>query len=110
VGSGRQYTSWIALDDAVAVIRFAIENPALEGPVNAVAPNPVTGAEFARTLGRVLGRPAVLPAPAFALRLAFGREMADEVLLASQRVVPRRLLDSGFVFRYPALENALRGV
>ncbi len=97
---------WIALADLIAAVRFVLVNENLVGPINIVAPNPVTSAEFARALGRVVHRPAFLPAPAFALRLAFG-DMADEALLASARVVPKRLLDAGFVFRYPQIEEAL---
>jgi uncharacterized protein len=108
LGNGRQYMSWIALDDVVGTIQHALGAEALEGPVNTASPNPVTNREFARTLGRVLGRPAVLPAPAFALRLAFG-ELGDE-LLGGQRVNPRRLLASGYEFRYPQLEEALLGM
>ena len=107
VGSGEQYMSWIALDDLVGAVDHAIRTASLEGPVNAVAPRPVTNREFAKTLGRVLGRPAVLPAPAFAVRLVLG-EMADELLLASARVAPERLLLSGYAFRHPELEGALR--
>ncbi|MGE5188876.1 MAG: TIGR01777 family oxidoreductase [Gemmatimonadota bacterium] len=107
VGSGDQYMSWIALDDLVGVVDHAIRTPSLEGPVNAVSPRPVTNREFAKILGRVLGRPAVLPAPAFAVRLILG-EMADDLLLASARVVPERLLLSGYAFRHPELEGALR--
>jgi len=107
LGSGTQYWSWIALDDMVAVIQRALAQPTLAGGVNAVSPHPVTNAEFTRTLAGVLGRPAFLPVPAFALRLVFG-EMADEALLASGRAVPARLLADGFVFRYPTLEAALR--
>ncbi len=109
LGDGRQYMSWIALDDAVGAIRHALEADALEGPANAVAPDPVTNREFTKTLGRVLGRPAFLPLPAFVLRLAFS-EMADEMLLASARVEPARLLASGYEFRFPELEGALRHV
>jgi NAD dependent epimerase/dehydratase family enzyme len=98
--------SWISLDDLVAVISFALLKETLRGPVNAVAPNPVTNHEFTKTLGRVLRRPTVFPMPAFAARLAFG-EMADGLLLASTRVVAKRLLDSGFRFRFPDLESAL---
>ncbi len=107
VGSGEQYVSWIALDDLVGAVAHAIRTESLEGPVNAVAPRPVTNREFAKTLARVLGRPAVLPAPAFAVRLLLG-EMADELLLASARVEPDRLLLSGYAFRHPELEGALR--
>jgi hypothetical protein len=109
VGPGTQYMSWIALDDLVGAIRHVIGHDDVAGPVNAVAPGPVTNAELTRTLARVLRRPAVLPAPAFALRLAFG-EMADAALLASTRVRPARLLASGYRFRFPELEGALRHV
>jgi uncharacterized protein len=106
IGSGHQYMSWISLDDLVAVISFALLKETLRGPVNAVAPNPVTNHEFTKTLGRVLRRPTVFPMPAFAARLAFG-EMADGLLLASTRVEPKRLMDAGFRFRFPELEAAL---
>ena len=107
VGDGRQWLSWIALDDAVAAICFALSDPRCAGPVNVVAPVPVTNAEFAATLGRVLRRPAVLPVPAWMLRLVFGR-LADETLLASTRVVPAKLLEAGCGFRHATLEAALR--
>jgi uncharacterized protein (TIGR01777 family) len=105
VGSGRQWWSWIAIDDLVRGIRFALEG-SLAGPVNAVSPNPVTNLQFAKTLGRTLGRPAVFPFPAFAARAIFG-EMAEEALLTGQRALPARLLDAGFAFDYPALGPAL---
>jgi hypothetical protein len=108
VGNGRQYVSWVALDDVVGAIEFALGNERLAGPANVSAPQPVTNAEYARTLGRVLGRPAVLPAPAPALRLVLG-EFSGE-LLGGQRVLPDRLLEEGFEFRYPELEGALRHV
>jgi uncharacterized protein (TIGR01777 family) len=107
IGDGSQYMSWIALDDLVKIIEFALVDDALSGAVNAVAPTPVTNAEFGRTLGRVLGRPAVLPTPKLALRLAMG-EMANELLLSSTRVLPHRLQDAGFTFTHPTLESALR--
>jgi hypothetical protein len=107
LGSGRQYMSWIVLDDAVAAIYHAIVTNGLQGPTNAVAPQAVTNQEFTTTLGKVLRRPTVLPMPAFAARLIFG-EMADELLLASARVQPARLQASEFSFRYPELERALR--
>lgn len=107
LGSGRQWVSWIALADTVRAIRHLIDTHAFVGPANVSAPNPVTNAELASTLARVLRRPAIFPVPATALRLAFG-EMADATLLASQRMRPRRLLESGFQFRYPTLEAALR--
>ena len=107
LGSGRQYVSWVALDDALGAIVHVLSTQTLRGAVNVASPAPVTHAEFARTLGRVLGRPTVLGMPAFAVRLMFG-EMADELLLASQRLVPARLLSSGYQFRFPELEAALR--
>jgi len=109
IGNGRQWMSWIAIEDAVRIVLAALEDGLLTGPVNAVAPTPVRNAEFADRLGEVLHRPALVPAPAFALRLLFG-EMADAALLASQRVAPARLLDRGFEFRYPTLPEALRAV
>ena len=107
IGSGAQFMSWIAIDDAVGVIQHALSTESIRGPVNAVAPAPVTNAEFTRTLARVLSRPAIVPMPAFAARLAFG-ELADALLLSSQRVMPSRLKESGYRFRYPELEGALR--
>jgi uncharacterized protein len=109
LGSGRQWMSWISVDDAVGAIHHALYTDALAGPVNTAAPEPVTNRAFASTLGRVLGRPAVLPAPAPALKLLFG-EMAETALLAGQRLSPARLVASGFTFRHPALEPALRHV
>jgi uncharacterized protein (TIGR01777 family) len=108
VGSGRQYVSWVAIDDVVGAIQYALANDSLVGPVNVVAPQPVRNAEYARTLGRVLRRPAFLPAPGFAVRLVLG-EFAEE-LLGGRRVVAERLLRSGYEFRYPELEPALRHV
>jgi hypothetical protein len=107
IGSGRQYLSWIAIDDLVQIILFAMTAEALHGPVNTVAPNPVTNVVFTKTLGGVLGRPAIFPMPAFAVRLAFG-EMGKELLLASTRIEPTRLLKAGYQFRFPELEGALR--
>jgi uncharacterized protein (TIGR01777 family) len=107
LGSGRQYMSWVAIDDVVGAIHHAMMTEALAGPVNATAPQPVTSRVFATTLGRVLDRPAVVPVPAPALRLVFG-EMADVALLGSTRVLPARLQESGYAFRYPELEGALR--
>lgn len=106
LGDGQQYMSWISLDDLLAAIVHVIATPALQGPVNATAPTPVPNAEFIRTLACVLRRPALLPAPAFALRAALG-EMADALLLASTRVLPRRLMETGFVFRSSDLHGAL---
>ena len=107
VGSGWQYMSWIALPDLVGAIRHALDTDSLLGPVNAVSPHPVPNREFAKALGRVLGRPTVAFLPAFAARLLFG-EMADEMLLASARVAPAKLLASGYRFRLPEVEGALR--
>ena len=108
VGSGRQYFSWIALDDVVGVIQHLLARSDLVGPVNVSSPEPVTNAELTKTLGRVLGRPTIVPVPAFALRIAFG-EVAD-ALLASTRMRPQRLLATGYRFRFPELEGALRHV
>lgn len=107
LGSGRQYMSWVGLEDAVGVAQFALGSPAVSGPVNLTAPQPVTNREFTRTLGRVLNRPTILPAPAFALRLALG-EMADALLLASTRAVPAAALAAGYRFVENDLEQALR--
>jgi hypothetical protein len=105
-GSGRQFMSWIHRDDWVSLAKWAVETPEVRGPVNLTAPNPVTNADFARALGRALGRPAFVPAPGFALKLALG-EMAGPLLLYSQRVVPARALEGGFRFAHPALDEAL---
>jgi hypothetical protein len=109
IGDGKAWWSWIAIDDLVASYHLAITDPTLNGAVNAVAPAPVTNAEFTRILSGVLGRPAFLRVPALALRWVFG-EMADEALLASARVVPERLREAGFAFRFPELAGALRHV
>lgn len=106
IGSGRQYQSWIALSDEIAAIRFLLEQDSLSGPVNLTAPHPVPQAEFARTLGAVLHRPALLPAPGPAVRLAIG-PFADEGVLAGQRVLPAVLTAAGFRFGYPQLAEAL---
>lgn len=107
IGSGNQYISWIAIDDAVDVIHHSLTDASLRGPVNAVAPTPVTNREFTHTLGRVLGRPTVMPLPAFAARALFG-EMGEATVLASARVQPGELLKRGYSFHYPELEGALR--
>jgi NAD dependent epimerase/dehydratase family enzyme len=99
--------SWIALDDAIGCIHHALATESLRGPVNAVGPKPVTNLEFTKTLGRVLARPTIFPVPGFMARLAFG-EMANDLLLASTRVLPKALLESGYQFMYPDLEHALR--
>jgi uncharacterized protein len=106
LGNGAQWMSWISLDDAIAAILFAMATASLNGAVNLTAPHPVTNAEFTRALGRRLHRPAFVPAPAFALRLAFG-QMADEALLSSARAIPARLNASGFEFTHPTIDQAL---
>jgi uncharacterized protein len=106
LGSGQQWISWIALADAIAIIRAVIEDDRYIGAINVVAPNPVRNVDFARIVGRVLRRPAIFPAPAFALRLLLG-EMADALLLSSQRAVPERPLSTGYRFLFPDFESAL---
>jgi uncharacterized protein len=108
-GSGRQYMSWIHRDDWVSMVRWALLKSDVAGPLNLTAPKPVRNAAFAHTLGHVLHRPAFVPAPAFALRIAVG-EMADAMLLSSLNVVPKKALSNGFAFRYPTLEGALRAI
>lgn len=108
-GSGRQWMSWITLDDAIEITRLAIVNDAFAGPVNIVAPDPVRNADFARALAKALHRPAIFPAPAFALRLVLG-EMADPLLLSSQRVRPERLLAMNYAFRCSDLAAALESI
>ncbi|MEM7516140.1 MAG: TIGR01777 family oxidoreductase, partial [Planctomycetota bacterium] len=107
IGSGKQWMSWIALDDALYAMRHILAHEELAGPINLVSPESITNAQFTKTLGRVLRRPTILPVHGFALRLAFGK-MADEVLLEGQRAVPSKLAASGFKFEYGALEDALR--
>ena len=109
LGDGRQYMSWVTLDDAVGAIEHALSDKTLSGPVNVVAPRPVTNKEFTKAMGSALSRPTFFTVPAFAARLAFG-EMADATLLSSQRAEPARLQESGFVFKYPEIEGALRHV
>jgi uncharacterized protein (TIGR01777 family) len=107
VGSGNQYLSWITLDDLARAVLQLLDVSSLAGPVNVTTPHPVTNREFARALGKVLGRPAVVTVPAFALRMAFGAEGAA-LLQSGQRVLPSRLAAAGFQFRYPEPEPALR--
>jgi uncharacterized protein (TIGR01777 family) len=107
LGSGRQMWSWVALDDVVAGVLFCIDHPEIEGPVNIVAPQPVSNLAFTRTVGRVLARPTIFGVPSFLLRTVVG-QMADEMLLFGVRVVPRKLQNAGYEFRYPELEVALR--
>jgi uncharacterized protein (TIGR01777 family) len=109
LGSGSQWMSWIALDDVVGIIRAMIADKGFRGAVNVVAPESVRNAEFTRVLARVLQRPAIFPAPAFALRMALG-EMVDSLLLVSQRVRPERLAAAGYAFRYADLEAVLRAI
>lgn len=110
IGSGQQWSSWIHIDDIVGGIHHAIQTDSLAGPVNLAAPNPVRNAEFTKVLASVLKRPAILPVPQFALRLAFGQQAADEMLLASQRVQPEKLRSSGYKFRFSELRGALENL
>ncbi len=109
-GPGTQYMSWISIDDEVGALIELVNNGELVGPVNLTAPNPVTNAEFARTLGTVLGRPTVLPTPMLPLKLRFGPELVQSLLLDGQRVLPARLQAAGYEFRAPDLEGALRSL
>jgi uncharacterized protein (TIGR01777 family) len=109
IGSGRQYMSWIAIDDLVGILHHVINCNSIQGPVNAVSPEPVTNRTFSKTLGHVLGRPAIFALPAFAARLGLG-QMAEEALLSSARVLPKRLLESDYQFAFPELEGALRHI
>lgn len=106
IGNGRQYMSWISIEDEVAALRFLVETD-VEGPVNLTAPNPVTNRAFTEALGAALHRPAVVPVPGFGPKLLFGAELVDELLLASQRVLPGRLEEAGFAFTQPELGPAL---
>ena len=105
IGSGKQYMSWVSIDDVIGTIQHIIANEAVRGPVNLVSPNSVSNREFTKTLGQVLNRPTIFPMPAFAARIAFG-EMTDELLLSSTRVIPKKLMDSGYEFRHPELGGA----
>jgi uncharacterized protein (TIGR01777 family) len=107
VGSGKQWMSWIALEDLIRIVHFALENENLKGAINAVAPNPVTNEEFTDTLGKVLHRPTVLPVPEFAIKLLFG-EMGETLLLQGTRVLPKKLTDNNFEFQFTDLENAMK--
>ncbi len=106
LGSGRQWISWVSVEDMISAILFVLANPNISGPVNVVAPHPVKNAEFTRALAHQLGRPAAIPAPAFALRLVLG-QMAQDALLSSAAVHPRKLLAAGFQFAHPTVEDAL---
>lgn len=111
IGEGTQWMSWISLDDIVGIINYALDNEKVRGAVNATAPNPVTNEQFTKTLGTVLYRPTFLPLPEFAVHMVFG-EMGDALLLDSTRVIPKRLLDAGYEFKFtelqPALEHAVK--
>jgi len=107
IGSGKQYISWVGIEDSVAAMKLALNDESIRGPLNVVSPKPVTNERFTRVLGEVLSRPTVMAMPAFAARLAFG-EMADEMLLVSQKVVPKKLLATGFQFEFSDLESALQ--
>jgi uncharacterized protein (TIGR01777 family) len=109
MGSGRQYISWIHRRDWLEMVRWVVETPAVTGPVNLTAPVPVTNQEFARSLGRALGRPALVPTPAFALKLLMG-EMAQPLILSGQRVLPARARALGYESRYPEIDQAFRGI
>lgn len=109
VGNGKQYWPWISIEDIVRVIRFAMDNETLSGPINACAPQHTTNKEFTRALGRVLGRPTFFPLPSVAVTLLLG-EMGQEALLTSERVEPAKLKQAGFQFRHPQIEDALRAV
>ena len=109
LGSGRQWSSWVSVDDVVGAIHHVLTDDALRGPVNTVSPNPVTNAEFTSTLASTLHRPAIFPMPAFAVKLVFG-EMGEELFLGSQRVQPAKLSASGYQFKHPDLKNALKEI
>ena len=109
LGSGEQYWSWIHLDDWIRMVRWAIDEPGIDGPLNVTAPAPATNRELADALGRAMHRPAFAPAPAFALRLLLG-EMADALILSGQRVLPAKATRAGFQFRYPDLDSALQQI
>jgi uncharacterized protein (TIGR01777 family) len=110
LGTGRQYWSWVSREDVVGIVSHALVTPELVGPVNVVAPNPVTNAEYARTLAKVLGRPAVLPIPKLGPAVLFGWELTTELLFASERIIPERVLASGYEFVHTNLEQCLRDV
>jgi len=109
IGSGKQWMSWISLDDAVGILRFALETGNVRGPLNAISPEPLQNSAFTKTLARAMHRPVLLPAPAFALRLVLG-EMADALLLSSQRAIPQKLQQLGYLFHDPDLATALRAI
>ena len=110
IGSGRQYMSWIAIDDEVGAILHALDEASVSGAVNATAPNPSTNTAFTKTLGHVLHRPTKLPTPLAPLKVVFGKEMVQHLLVEGQRVLPERLVTTGFEFRYPDLDSALHAL
>jgi uncharacterized protein len=110
LGSGRQWLSWVSIDDEVGVIRFVLDRPDLSGPLNVTGPSPATNAQFTNALGAALHRPTALPIPAFGPRLVLGREMADEMLFVSQRAVPAALIAAGYDFAHPDVATALHEV
>ena len=110
IASGRQYLSWIHRDDWIAMVVWALEAPSVSGVFNATAPEPVTNAVFSKALGRALHRPSWIPAPAFALRVMFGKEFADIALINGQRVVPAHAQSLGFSFKHPTIESALAAI
>ena len=110
LGSGRQYMSWIHRLDYIEMVRWVVETPAVDGPLNATAPHPVTNREFVKALGRAMHRPALLPAPGPALRLLLGKERAEALLLTGQRVIPAKAQAHGYHFRYPEIDIAMRGL
>lgn len=106
VGTGKQYMSWVALEDLVSIVQFCVDNQTLQGAVNALSPNPVTNQEFTRALGKILRKPTPIPIPRVGVNLLFG-QMGRDLLLASARAHPKKLLDAGFQFQYPRIEDAL---
>ena len=108
VGSGKQWFSWVHRDDVIGIIKYALENGSVSGPVNVTAPNPVTNKEFSKALGRALNRPAIVNVPAFAVRLALG-ELAS-LLLTGQRVIPEKILEAGYKFKYTDIDEALKAI
>jgi uncharacterized protein len=110
IGSGRQYMSWLHRLDYIEMVRWVIDTPAVEGPLNATAPHPVTNREFAKALGRAMRRPSLIPAPAMAMKLLLGRERADALLLTGQRMIPAKAMAHGYHFRYPEIDIAMRGI
>ena len=109
IGNGKQWMSWIHMDDIVGMIRFAIENDSIKGAINGTAPNPVINKVFSKTLAKVLKRPAIFPMPAFVVKLLFG-QMGEELLLTGQRVVPEKIMQAGFKFKHQNLESALKEI